>query len=91
MLLAPSPKFHVTRWVSSTPGSVKLPLNAIDCCGTVTRDCATLTCAVGVTLVPMIVIESLPDIAPSSVAWKVTTYVPSSSGVKANAVLAPLA
>src|SRR5438067_501636 len=46
--------------------------------------------AVGLTFVPITVSESLSDIWPSSVALKVTTYVPSSLGAKLNFVPDPV-
>jgi hypothetical protein len=54
----PSPKFHLVVWLSSVPGSVKLPVKPSASCGVTTNGADVVTpvmWAVGQTFVPVTV------------------------------------
>ena len=71
----PSPKFQVAMWESRAPASEKLPEKVSDSWAAIRGAVLVkpLIAAWGATLVPMIVIESVPAMLPSSVARNVTT------------------
>ena len=77
----PSPKFHVTVWVSSGPGSVKLEAKVAVSYRTSLAG-AVMAETAGATLATAIVSVVVPTPPSLSVAFRVTTYVPLSFGVK---------
>ena len=87
LAVCPSPKFHVAVCVSWVAGSTARPAKLNRSCGamTLTVESVGLTLsirAVGLTSAPTTVNELVPVIPPSSVASRVTMYVPSSATVK---------